>query len=51
MLNMILEPIANSLGTKYNKGKVKKPKTKSNMTREQKDQERLRKLKSLGFMD
>ena len=28
MLNMILEPIANSLGTKYNKSKVKKPKTK-----------------------
>ncbi|MGI9554835.1 MAG: hypothetical protein ACR2M6_02570 [Vampirovibrionia bacterium] len=49
MLNMILEPISNSLGSKYNKGKMKK-KPKSTQTREQKDKERLHKLKKLGFL-
>ena len=51
MLNMVLEPLSNALGSKYNKGKVKNNRAKTTKTREQKDIERLHKLKSLGFLD
>lgn len=50
MLNMILEPLSNSLGSKYNKGKVKRKPKDTKLSKEQKDAERLRKLKQLGFL-
>ena len=50
MLNMILEPISTALGSKYNKGKVRRQPIDKNKTREQKDTERLQKLSKLGFL-
>lgn len=51
MLNMVLEPLSNALGSKYNKGKVSRKRATTNMTREQKDADRLRKLQQLGILD
>ncbi len=53
MLNMVLEPVAASLGSKYNKGRVgqkKKNKPTSKMTKEQKDAILTQKFQRLGWL-
>lgn len=50
MLNMILEPLSNALGSKYNKGKVNKKKSGKKVSPEEKEKLLLHKFKSFGFL-